>query len=215
MDLPMHDNLTKVAAEVLHPYFPSDAEIVGYAANELGVVPLLGVFFGVCAVLFAATYFVAKAVNPKLEKAELLAIMWFVLSGSIHLCFEGYYAANFANLGSKQTLLGQMWKEYAYSDSRYLTSDSFVLCMETITATCWGPGCMVVAGLIALRHPLRFPLQCIVSVGQVYGDILYYATCAFDHYTIGVTYSRPEAFYFWFYFFFMNFIWIVIPGSKY
>lgn len=33
-----------------------------------------------------------------------------------------------------QDLFGQLWKEYAMSDSRYLTSDPFVLCMETVTA---------------------------------------------------------------------------------
>ena len=33
-----------------------------------------------------------------------------------------------------QDPFGQMWKEYAYSDSRYMTSDAFVLCMETSTA---------------------------------------------------------------------------------
>nr|POE86490.1 3-beta-hydroxysteroid-delta(8),delta(7)-isomerase [Quercus suber] len=60
---------------------------------------------------------------------------------------------------------------------------------------------------------MRFPLQMIVSMGQFYGDVLYYATVAFDHVLLGVSYSRPEPFYFWCYFFFMNFIWIVIPGS--
>lgn len=34
----------------------------------------------------------------------------------------------------KQDLFGQLWKEYSFSDSRYLTSDPFVLCMETVTA---------------------------------------------------------------------------------
>lgn len=33
-----------------------------------------------------------------------------------------------------QDLFGQMWKEYSYADSRYLTSDPFVLCMESVTA---------------------------------------------------------------------------------
>ena len=35
---------------------------------------------------------------------------------------------------ARQDPFGQMWKEYAYSDSRYMTSDAFVLCMETVTA---------------------------------------------------------------------------------
>lgn len=67
---------------------------------------------------------------------------------------------------------------------------------------------------IITSHPLRYPVQAIVSLGQIYGDILYYATCMFDHYYKNMTYCRPEAYYFWFYFFFMNFIWIVIPGCK-
>ncbi|KAK1081174.1 hypothetical protein LTR33_004909, partial [Friedmanniomyces endolithicus] len=28
----------------------------------------------------------------------------------------------------------------------------------------------------------------------------------------GVTYNRPESFYYWFYFVFMNGFWFVIPG---
>lgn len=31
-------------------------------------------------------------------------------------------------------LFGQLWKEYAKSDSRYLTWDPFTLCMEATTA---------------------------------------------------------------------------------
>lgn len=40
-------------------------------------------------------------------------------------------------MGQSLDLFGQMWKEYAYSDSRYLTSNAFVLCMETVTAVSW------------------------------------------------------------------------------
>lgn len=48
--------------------------------------------------------------------------------------FEGYFALNHVNLSGKQDFFGQLWKEYAFADSRYLTSDPFVLCMETVTA---------------------------------------------------------------------------------
>jgi cholestenol delta-isomerase len=71
-----------------------------------------------------------------------------------------------------------------------------------------------VALLITYEHPLRHPLQALVSLGQIYGDVLYYATSMFDLYFKGLSYCRPEAYYFWGYYFFMNFIWIVIPGSK-
>ena len=46
----------------------------------------------------------------------------------------GYFALNHKSMPSKQDLFGQLWKEYAFSDSRYMTSDPFVLCMETVTA---------------------------------------------------------------------------------
>lgn len=66
--------------------------------------------------------------------------------------------------------------------------------------------------MIATDHPLRYPFQLIVSLGQFYGDVLYYATSMFDHYILDVTYSRPEASYYWGYFVLMNAFWIVIPG---
>ena len=41
---------------------------------------------------------------------------------------------NHTRMAGMQDFFGQLWKEYSLSDSRYLTSDPFVLCMETITA---------------------------------------------------------------------------------
>jgi len=67
--------------------------------------------------------------------------------------------------------------------------------------------------MIATDHSLRHPLQAVVSLGQIYGDVLYYATSMFDHYILDMTYSRPEPFYFWGYFVLMNAFWIVIPGK--
>lgn len=48
----------------------------------------------------------------------------------------------------------------------------------------------------------------------MYGVILYYATSVFDYYVNQVSCSRPEALYFWGYYFFMNFIWAVVPSCK-
>lgn len=208
-------NASVEIAKVLNPYYPVGVDILNYAANEWSVPKLLTAFFGTCFALITATYFVTKATQPTIRRGELYTIMWFVISGAIHICFEGYYSYNHTNLGGSQTVLAQLWKEYAFSDSRYLTNDSFVLCMETVTAVFWGPGCLIAAWMVMVRHPLRYPVQLVVSMGQVYGDVLYYSTSMFDHYYAGVTFSRPEKFYFWFYFVFMNFIWIVIPGCEF
>lgn len=111
-----------------------------------------------------------------------------------------------------QDLFGQLWKEYSLSDSRYLFSDPFVLCMETITAAFWGPASFLTAILIIKDSPFRHPVQALVSTGQFYGDILYYSTSFFDEFFSGKAYYRPEPYYFWFYFVFMNAFWLIIPS---
>lgn len=43
---------------------------------------------------------------------------------------------NHKDVAGKQDVFGQLWKVYALSDSRYLSSDTLVLCMEALTAVC-------------------------------------------------------------------------------
>lgn len=52
----------------------------------------------------------------------------------------------------------------------------------------------------------------LVCMSHLYGDTLYYATSLFDDYVNDRPYCRPEPYYFWLYYFFMNFIWIVVPA---
>ncbi|KAL8953483.1 MAG: hypothetical protein Q9222_000687 [Ikaeria aurantiellina] len=200
-------NTTPIAQVLGGPtgHFPVEAEIVGYLANTWSVPVLLGVFAAGWIVILGSTNLVVKKYNPTLGAGDKATILWFVLS---------YFSYNHARMAGMQDFFAQLWKEYSWSDSRYLTSDPFVLCMETVTAFCWGPLSFCVAWMITSNNPLRHPLQALVSLGQIYGDVLYYATSMFDHYHKGVTYCRPEAYYFWGYYFFMNFIWIVIPGCK-
>ncbi|KAF1829631.1 3-beta-hydroxysteroid-Delta(8),Delta(7)-isomerase [Decorospora gaudefroyi] len=195
-----------------HPYYPIEKEIVGYLANKSTTLELLLIFSAGCVAVFSATYVVVKRLRPNASTADLVTIMWFVLCGCIHSFFEGYFAYNFRNMGGLNDVFGQLWKEYALSDSRYLTQDAFVLCMETITAVFWGPGSFLTAYLISIDHPLRYAAQLIVSLGQFYGDVLYYATSLFDHYMLNLSYSRPEQFYYWGYFVLMNSFWILVPG---
>ncbi|MCJ1475425.1 hypothetical protein MMC13_004087 [Lambiella insularis] len=196
-------NLAMDATQVAHPFYPLGVEIVGYLANTSSTIALLGYFGLGLLVILAVTLGLVNRYNPKLSGWETAAISWFILC---------YFAFNHTRMAGSNGFFAQCWKEYAYADSRYLTSDPFVLCMETVTAVLWGPLSYVVVFCILSDNPLRYPLQALVSIGQIYGDILYYATSMFDHYHKGVTYCRPEAYYFWFYYFFMNFIWIVIPG---
>lgn len=123
----------------------------------------------------------------------------------------GYFSYNFKDMAGRSDLFGQLWKEYALSDSRYMTQDPFVVCMETITAVFWGPLSFYIAYAIITDSPLRHPIQIIVSLGQLYGDVLYYCICWFNELFNEIAYSRPERFYYWAYFVLCNAFWIVIP----
>lgn len=87
-------------------------------------------------------------------------------------------------------------------------SDSFTVCMETITAVLDGPLCFAaaIAHLTGSRH--RYPLQLIVSLCQLYGDTLYMCIEWKEGFVHG-EYGHPLTF--WFYFVFLNLFWIFVP----
>lgn len=68
-------------------------------------------------------------------------------------------------------------KEYAKADSRYATRDAFIVQMEGVTAFAWGPLCFLITWGILTRKAFRFSAMLVVSLGQLYGDVLYYLTC--------------------------------------
>uniref|UniRef100_A0A674J8A7 EXPERA domain-containing protein n=2 Tax=Terrapene triunguis TaxID=2587831 RepID=A0A674J8A7_9SAUR len=87
--------------------------------------------------------------------------------------------------------------------------DNFTVCMETITAWAWGPLSLWTVLAFLQRQPHRYVLQLVVSLGQLYGDVLYFYT----EYREGFAHSEMwHPLYFWFYFVFMNALWIVIPS---
>jgi cholestenol delta-isomerase len=113
---------------------------------------------------------------------------------------------------ARTDLFGQLWKEYALSDSRYLTRDGFMVCMEGITAFAWGPLSFLISYFILTDSPYRHPTSIIVSLGQIYGDVLYFGIAYFNEKVYDLVYCRPEAFYFYTYYIFLNSIWLVIPA---
>ncbi|KAL5365404.1 Emopamil binding protein-domain-containing protein [Aspergillus floccosus] len=196
-----------------HPYYPPSVDIPGYVPNDRGALALIFIFASACVAIFLATYLLTTKQRPQISTGDLLTAQWFALCGCIHLFFEGYYSLNIHTLPSKQTLFGQLWKEYALSDSRYLVPNSFVHSMESITAFAWGPLSFVLVFLISRDYHLRHPVQLVVSLGQLYGDVLYYMTCLFELVVFGTENSRPEKGYFWGYFVLLNAFWVVIPSG--
>jgi hypothetical protein len=62
-------------------------------------------------------------------------------------------------MAGAQSFFGQLWKEYALSDSRYMTSDPLVLCMETCTVV----SSYLFGGRASLLQKLKFHSPHIAS----------------------------------------------------
>ena len=62
-----------------HPFYPIDAKIVGYLANEWSVPALLGVFFAGCAVEIGTAFALVNKFKPVLRTGDKAALMWFVV----------------------------------------------------------------------------------------------------------------------------------------
>ncbi|TLD12282.1 uncharacterized protein PgNI_04544 [Pyricularia grisea] len=173
-----------------HPYFPEDAYIPDFVPNDKSLTDLVLPFAGTITCVLAASVILSKRINP------------------------GYLILNYERVASSNELFAQLWKEYSLSDSRYLTANTFVISIETITVLFWGPCCIATAFCITTRRNLRYPLSIIVCMAHLYGVTLYYATSFADMQMKGVAHSRPEFLYFWVYFVGMNLPWAIVPLAR-
>ncbi|NXP67143.1 EBP isomerase, partial [Chloropsis cyanopogon] len=87
-------------------------------------------------------------------------------------------------------------------------SDDFTVAMETVTAWAWGPLSLLTFLALLRQHPARHVLQLVVSLGQLYGDVLYFLTEA----RAGWAHSDPHPLYFWGYFVGLNGLWLLVPA---
>ncbi|KAJ0108690.1 hypothetical protein J7T55_015124 [Diaporthe amygdali] len=152
-------------------------DIPHYIPNASSLNELLVRFVSLLGITISTALWLATRFKSHMRPFDKIVLGWFVLCGSLHCFFEGYFVINHTKLASLQDLFAQLWKEYALSDSRYLTSDPFMICVETITATVWGPLCFATAVSIVRGGSLRYPLQIVVNVAHLYGVALYYSTC--------------------------------------
>ncbi|KAM8829871.1 3-beta-hydroxysteroid-Delta(8),Delta(7)-isomerase [Synchiropus picturatus] len=187
-----------------HPFFPRDLVIPSYVPNERSMRDILAFLFSASGLFLALTWLITSG----LGSWRRLALSWFAICAFIHCVIEGWFSLYHDVIPGDQSLLSQLWKEYGKGDSRYMIEDNFTICMETVTACLWGPlSCWIVFAFLT-NQPYRFVLQLVVSLGQLYGAVLYF----FTEHRDGYSHSQPgHPVFFWFYFVFMNALWIVIP----
>ncbi|KAK4169489.1 cholestenol delta-isomerase [Cladorrhinum sp. PSN259] len=200
-----------------HPYYPQSLLIPNYVPNTVSIPIILASFAGSISLFIGTGIMLARWYNPQLKtrKDEQFAIGWFLLCGFLHLFFEGYFVFFHEAIPESQSLFAQLWKEYSLSDSRYMSADPFMLCIESITMIILGPLCLLTAYFITTTPKsaaARHVLQITVCIGHIYGVALYYGTCGFVEWYQGVSYSRPEVLYYWVYYAGMNAPWAVVPA---
>ncbi|KAF9938874.1 UDP-glucuronic acid decarboxylase 1 [Mortierella alpina] len=118
-----------------HPYYPQDLVLNHYVGNTYTVPQILAcvsIAFSAVAALAAALAYQQRHSTLKDRRAQW-TFFWFFLCGMIHTVFEGYFGLHHVTIAGETSLLAQVWKEYALSDSRYMTSNTLVLIMERIT----------------------------------------------------------------------------------
>ena len=63
-----------------HPFYPVEANVIGYLANEYSVLQLLGLFALGCVGILGASLLLLNTYNPHLPIREKSSVLWFVLS---------------------------------------------------------------------------------------------------------------------------------------
>jgi cholestenol delta-isomerase len=198
--------------QVDHPYYPRNLILAHFVPQNFTVLEILVPFFSAVVGLLVSGLIISANKEYSLSNKQSgtrATFLWFLTCGFIHTCVEGYFAYYHADIAGRSAFMADLWKEYAKSDSRYMSSDPFVVLMESVTAFVWGPLSFFVAYLIHNDSPSRHFWQIIISLGQLYGDVLYYTTTLVE----GSKHCDPHPYYFYFYFVFMNFFWIVIPTT--
>ncbi|KAJ2807929.1 hypothetical protein H4R21_000282 [Coemansia helicoidea] len=195
-----------------HPYYPPSLELPGYVAPTRGAAALGLTMAAALGLLLAAADAALRRHRRRLARADRAAALWFVLCGALHCGFELYYLAHFRTLPATRDVVGEMWKEYAQSDSRYVAQSPVVRALETVTVAVVGPLCWAAAyGVWAGRAPVRHLAQLAASVLHVYSVVLYYGTELLAA-RAGRSSCRPEALYFVGYFVLANLPWLVVPA---
>ncbi|KAJ2664029.1 hypothetical protein IWW48_001041 [Coemansia sp. RSA 1200] len=207
-----------IGTRPLHPYYPPTLELPGYAEpthTTSALVLTMGASISVL-ILLASRLYWTKHNNTVggggIPLPDRLAALWFVVCGALHAVFELYYIVHSATLAQEQSLVADMWKEYALSDSRYVAATPMVRALESVTVLVTGPLCWTVAYAIwsgkTHHYPVRHLAQLSASLLHLYSVIIYYGTEL-----MGSTVSncRPERIYYYGYFVAMNLPWLLVP----
>eukprot|EP00262_Sarcandra_glabra_P014008 TRINITY_DN3998_c0_g1_i1.p1 TRINITY_DN3998_c0_g1~~TRINITY_DN3998_c0_g1_i1.p1 ORF type:complete len:248 (+),score=19.47 TRINITY_DN3998_c0_g1_i1:77-745(+) len=189
-----------------HPYVPRDLHLPDYVPVSLSQSTILSVFAS-ASLLVVSLIWILSGRSPNLSKTDRKLMCWWAFTGLTHSILEGYFVFSPDFYKKKSPFyLAEVWKEYSKGDSRYAGRDSTVVTVEGITAVLEGPACLLAVYAIATRKPYSYTLQFAISLGQLYGCLVYFITS----YLEGDNFAASP-FYYWLYYVGANCAWVPIP----
>jgi cholestenol delta-isomerase len=132
-----HGFQQKMAATTGHPFYPRSLVIPGYAPSKHSMMEILFPFFAGSLLLILGgliSIYHRKHSLTSSSAGTKLVFVWFLACGCIHLFIEGWFSSHAKTIAGLDDYMSDLWKEYARSDSRYMTFDPFVFLMESVTA---------------------------------------------------------------------------------
>nr|VDC66184.1 unnamed protein product [Brassica rapa] len=195
--------------EAAHPYVPKDLKLPGYVPISMSMSSILSVYLASSLFVVTLVWFLFEncVVGRKKGKLEKLLMCWWAFSGLTHLVLEGYFVFSPEFFKDNTSCyLAQVWKEYSKGDSRYAGRDSAVIAVEGITAVIEGPASLLAVYAIAKGKTYSYVLQLAISLGQLYGCLVYFITAFLE----GDNFAT-SSFYYYSYYIGANGWWVLIP----
>ncbi|KAG2303368.1 hypothetical protein Bca52824_032019 [Brassica carinata] len=191
--------------EAAHPYVPRDLKLPGYVPISMSMSSILTVYLGSSLFVVSLVWFLFGRKNSQLDK---LLMCWWAFTGLTHMVLEGYFvfSPEFFKDNTSCYLAEVCKKEYSKGDSRYAGRDSAVIAVEGITAVIEGPASLLAVYAIAKGKSYSYVLQLAVSLGQLYGCLVYFITAFLE----GDNFAT-NAFYYYSYYIGANGWWVLIP----
>lgn len=190
-----------------HPYVPTDLNLPDYVPLSLTFSTIIGVYL-LSSLFITLLVWTLSGRLPKKAKIERLLMCWWVFTGLTHMVVEGYFVFSPEFYKDKSSFfLAELWKEYSKGDSRYAARESGIVSLEALTSVLEGPACILAVYAIATEKSYSYILQFAISLGQLYGTYLYFATALLD----GDDFSSGP-FYYYAYYVVANSFWILIPS---
>ncbi|XP_010477230.1 PREDICTED: probable 3-beta-hydroxysteroid-Delta(8),Delta(7)-isomerase [Camelina sativa] len=190
--------------EAAHPYVPRDLKLPGYVPISMSMSTILAVYLGASLLVVSLVWLLLGRKKAKVEK---LLMCWWAFTGLTHIILEGYFVFTPEFFKDNTSCyLAEVWKEYSKGDSRYAGRDSAIVSIEGITAVIVGPVCLLAIYAIAKEKSYSYVLQLAISLGQLYGCLVYFITAILE----GDNFAT-NSFYYYSYYIGANGWWILIP----